>query len=97
MPEYDSTLAQRRTKASIMRGKEFRPSLQVKFRCLIESHSLVHTHSSPEPEFDFVFRERAKFARMSLKPDVSWSVRASHPVRQPMVELPRLSVPAGYP
>src|ERR1700730_11317680 len=63
------------------------PSSEIELQCLIESHCSINTHHPPEQEFYFVLCERAEFTCVRFKPDVPWSVRASHPVRKPMIEL----------
>jgi CheY-like chemotaxis protein len=54
---------------------------------LIESHCFIDAHLSPEQAFDFVFCEGAELTCVRLKPNVLLSVRASHPVGIPVVEL----------
>ena len=68
-------------------GHESRPSLQVSRLRLIEGHRFIHANFSPEQEFHFVFRERTERAIVRLEPDVLRCVRASHPVRKPMIEF----------
>ena len=68
-------------------GKEHRPTLQVSRLRLIEGHRFIHANFSPEQEFHFVFRERTERAIAPLEPDVLRCVRASHPVREPMIEF----------
>lgn len=70
-----------------MLGNEFSPSLQISRLRLIEGHCFIYAHFSPEHEFHFVLDERSELAGVRFEPDVVLLVRASHPVREPMVEF----------
>jgi hypothetical protein len=71
---------------SLLRKKP-RPALEVNHLRLIQSHGFVHTHFSPQQEFNLIFCERPECARVRLEPDVLLRVRSAHPVREPVVEF----------
>src|ERR1039458_10646419 len=56
---------------------------------MFEGHCLIHAHVPPEQKFHFIFGQRTKLPSVWLEPDILLRIRASHPVRQPMVKLAR--------